>query len=868
MKGYRLGTLAVALLIVAVLLPTFTVGNAPPIGLSGGASVAASAYTVASTADAGPGTLRQALLDAASGDTILFSATTFPPANPATITVSSALPPIIQDNLTLDASNVGVILDGSAAGGVSTPGLDIRANGVTVRGLHIVKFTGCGIELRGQHNTIGGDRQTGNGPVGQGNLISGNGICGIGMWEATTAYNVIRGNLIGVDASGLQAWGNQGDGVHINGSHHNLIDNNVISSRQGCGVKICCSPDSAYNTIRDNSIGVGVNGEAALPIGDKSIALANGANHNTVGPGNRITSGSYGVSIDGRLSPYNTILGNSIYANYESGISLWNESMDLVRVPAITSFDLTAGTVSGVACSNCLVQIYSDEDNEGHIYEGQAVADALGTFAFEKGTTLNGPHITATATDVAGTTSMFSVPTVGQQSFPLQNGNSHPCLLIPVRTAAELPDNRMSTAIQDQSWLDGGMIDATVLNRLGARWVHGAMNDPDQYLINWETDETIIHSSFDQLLTELEAHGIELTYILIFWDKEHYRETGEIILPRFETEEEIQRYLDFVRLMVRAFGDRVDYYELWNEPSWHDACLDPLAVQCIPLENYLELARRAIPVIREEDPGARIVIPSYHAWDPPLLYENYLYPILSSDLMPLVDVVAWHPFLVHLDPAECGGEFFTRYWSTVLPEIKALATAHGFQGQFRADDLKFPLASPYATATCAVLDRTAGKYYVRELLHHLGEDIAAGTHGVRDTAAQVVQRLATVMAGAQPESWPLEVETTASVLTYTFALPGGDRLAALWHTTPITDEDTIISVTLRLPGLAVDTMMYAIQVLDGYQQRLVTVQEAEELVLQDILLREYPLLIRIVPRRELYLPLIICEWPQENVRKR
>lgn len=176
----------------------------------------------------------------------------------------------------------------------------------------------------------------------------------------------------------------------------------------------------------------------------------------------------------------------------------------------------------------------------------------------------------------------------------------------------------------------------------------------------------------------------------------------------------------------------------------------------------------------------------------PLLYENYLYPILSSDLMPLVDVVAWHPFLVHLDPAECGGEFFARYWSTILPEIKTLATAHGFQGQFRADDLKFPLASPYSTETCAVFDRTAGKYYVRELLHHLGEDVAAGTHGVRDTAAQVVQRLATIVAGAQPESWPLEVEAAASILTYTFALPGGDRLAALWHTTPITDEDIVV----------------------------------------------------------------------------
>ncbi len=814
-----------------------------------------SACEVSSVADSGTGTLRACLQSTAS--VVTFSPSVFPPSSPVTITLASRLPTITQDGLTIDASNAGVILDGSAAGEGATPGLDIRANSVTVRGLQIVNFAGCGIELRGQNNTIGGDRQTGSGPFGQGNLISGNSVCGIGMWDATTAYNTIQGNLLGVDRTGLQAWGNQGDGVHINGSHHNLIDGNVISSRNSCGIKICCSPDSAYNTVRRNFIGVALDGQTPLPIGDKSIALADGANHNVVGPDNRITGGTCGVSIEGELSPGNTVLGNSIYDNYESGISLWNESMDLVRAPAITGFDLAGGTVSGLACPSCLVQIYSDEDNEGRIYEGQTVADATGAFVFDKETALGGPHITATATDAAGTTSMFSVPTVGQQSLPLQSDNPYPFLHIPVKTADQLPDNRMSTAIQDQSWLDGGIIDATVLNRLGARWVHGAMNDPDQYSINWDTDETVIHASFDQMLTALEQNGIEMTYILIFWDKEHYRQTGEIVLPRFQTEEEIQRYLDFVRLMVRAFGDRVDYYELWNEPNWHAACLEPMSVQCIPLDTYIELAERAIPVIREKDPGARIVIPSYHAWDPPELYQQYLYPILSSDLMPLVDVIAWHPFLVHLDPEACGGEFFDRYWGDVFPEIRALAIEHGFQGEFRADDLKFPIATPFSSDTCAVFDRTAGKYYVRELLHHLGEDVAAGTHGVRDTPAQVVQRLATLMAGAQVEAWPLEVETSASVLSYTFALPGGDRLAVLWHDNPITDGDSVISATLRLPGFAADTTVYGIQVLDGYQQRLVTVEAEGALIVQDLLLREYPLLVRLSPVRRLYLP-IVC----------
>ena len=47
---------------------------------------------VTSAADSGPGTLRQALLDAENGDTIIFDATVFPPTNPTTIYVVSELP--------------------------------------------------------------------------------------------------------------------------------------------------------------------------------------------------------------------------------------------------------------------------------------------------------------------------------------------------------------------------------------------------------------------------------------------------------------------------------------------------------------------------------------------------------------------------------------------------------------------------------------------------------------------------------------------------------------------------------------------------------------------------------------------------------
>ena len=74
--------------------------------------------TVTSTADSGPGSLRQALESAQPGDTITFDPTVFPPNAPATIFVSSEFPHITVNYLTIDASNAGVILDGSGVSGL------------------------------------------------------------------------------------------------------------------------------------------------------------------------------------------------------------------------------------------------------------------------------------------------------------------------------------------------------------------------------------------------------------------------------------------------------------------------------------------------------------------------------------------------------------------------------------------------------------------------------------------------------------------------------------------------------------------------------------------------------------------------------
>ena len=105
-------------------------------------------FVVTSIADSGPGTLRQALQDAQNGDTITFDSTVFPPDTPATISLARELPYITQGNMTIDASDAGVVINGSMITTPEANGLSIKSNNNVIRGLQIVDFAQAGGEYK------------------------------------------------------------------------------------------------------------------------------------------------------------------------------------------------------------------------------------------------------------------------------------------------------------------------------------------------------------------------------------------------------------------------------------------------------------------------------------------------------------------------------------------------------------------------------------------------------------------------------------------------------------------------------------------------------------------------------------------------
>jgi parallel beta-helix repeat protein len=326
---------------------------------------------VTSTADSGDGTLRWALQTARYGDTIIFDPGVFPPDEPDTIYIKSKLPELKIGNLTIDASNAGVIIDARYAEEEFIQGLVISSSGNRIMGLQIVRcfhlsgiHPGAGIIIvYGSNNIIGGDRSIGSGPIGQGNLVAGNDI-GIELAGGNTGYqgrNIVTGNLIGTDLSGSKPnyHGGNGDGLSI-------------------------TWDPTYTTIGPDNI-IAFNTAFGIVIGN------------------------FDEMIDDQAK-YNTITANSIYDNRQKGILVQSTANNDIAIPVIKSVNLEEGTVQGITEPGYTIEIFSDSGGQGKVFEGSTEADGEGNFIFSADRALKGPNITATATDKDGNTSEFSAP--------------------------------------------------------------------------------------------------------------------------------------------------------------------------------------------------------------------------------------------------------------------------------------------------------------------------------------------------------------------------------------------------------------------------------------------------------------------------
>ncbi|MFC1569306.1 SMP-30/gluconolactonase/LRE family protein [bacterium] len=249
--------------------------------------------------------------------------------------------------------------------------------------------------------------------IGPANVISGTvnldaDLIGNGIMIQESTDNIIKGNYIGTDINGNEVVGNIGYGIAIIDSRRNLVggsdtkDRNVIAGNGQAGILIQASSDS--NDITNNYIGTDRDEILDLGNGGDGVLLNKGAQSNTIGPRNVIfNNGRDGVRVDGLLTLYNTITENSISNNTAEGINNVNGGNGEITPPEITEVSMR---IAGYTTPNCVVEIFSDERDEGRLFEGDRTTVDNGSFSLIK--VVSGPYVTATVTDQMGNTSEFS----------------------------------------------------------------------------------------------------------------------------------------------------------------------------------------------------------------------------------------------------------------------------------------------------------------------------------------------------------------------------------------------------------------------------------------------------------------------------
>jgi len=275
----------------------------------------AAVFTVTNTLDSGPGSLRQAILDAnaASGmDSIHFN---IPGAGPHQILVNTQLPgitsPVLIDGYTQPGSGANTAAVGTNAvlkielrpsptmtGSGSGLALLVGSDGSTIRGLAVNSFNGSQIAATAGYNCVITGNFVGTNPSGtvgypgapgtrtgisvsagycriggparaDRNLVSG--LSGTGIFVSGSNV-VVQGNLVGTVANGGAALGNA-RGIVVGASNPTVLTQNVLIGGENVGVQTPRNVVSGNTSVGIDVIsGIGhriegnLIGLAALPI--------------------------------------------------------------------------------------------------------------------------------------------------------------------------------------------------------------------------------------------------------------------------------------------------------------------------------------------------------------------------------------------------------------------------------------------------------------------------------------------------------------------------------------------------------------------------------------------------------------------------
>jgi O-antigen ligase len=176
----------------------------------------------------------------------------------------------------------------------------------------------------------------------------------------------------------------------------------------------------------------------------------------------------------------------------------------------------------------------------------------------------------------------------------------------------------------------------TRMKELGLRWIRQpfpwAEIEPTSGQFNW--------ARWDQVVEAVSAHGLQLIAVL---DTTPAWARPPNTSP-FTPPTELADFGGFARVLADRYGDRIDYYQIWDEPNlsahWGDRFVDPTA--------YARLLREGAVNIRAADANAIILTaalaPTVETGPLNLNEPTFLAGLYAINAGPWFDVVAVQPY--------------------------------------------------------------------------------------------------------------------------------------------------------------------------------------------------------------------------------
>jgi len=449
----------------------------------------------------------------------------------------------------------------------------------------------------------------------------------------------------------------------------------------------------------------------------------------------------------------------------------------------------------------------------------------------QKVTTPTETPIIPTATD----TGLFDIT---EDSMIIQQGNDAPAFILQTAPSQQLADNHIGVWWEDYGrYNDPNHIYSNGFTRTRI----GTLFDWSGNDQGWPLTEDTLLPRVDDLITEYADNGIIITMPT---------HQGSEVLPLQDdfSQDEIDKILEFTAFVVEHFKGRIANYEIWNEFGHTEK-----------IDTYANLVVQSTALIKEIDPDAKVIVgavpgdwlnnePGYDEYQRFVMSTRFMFALIDSINFQevAIDGISWHPIYDNIpeDP-------YYQDYPQLVQEIQARASAKGFTGEYFADEILWHTWDEENYDNGPPVSKIiSAKYYLRTITEHRGLDVNVTINTFFQVPEMdAIRNLNNVLAGAEPvDGFEFTLEASEEVQylrKYSFALPNGDILLAVWRNGPAVEDDIGIVSTLTITDVSASSVT-GINVFDGFEQEQIAETVDSDLVIHDLLVKDYPIFIRIV----------------------